>query len=200
MHRIDETRPFISVRIAVLTVSDTRTKKTDKSGPLLVSMIEQAGHEIAERAVAEDDVKAIRRQVKRWIKDKEMDVVITTGGTGFTGRDVTPEAVKPLFEKEIDGFSVLFHMVSYDTVGTSTVQSRACGGSGRGHLYFLPAGVAGRVRGRLERHPRAPIRQSSPPLQLHRDNAATARAAEEDQGSGRSRVISLERLFRQEWS
>ncbi|MGA7546997.1 MAG: molybdenum cofactor biosynthesis protein B [Methyloceanibacter sp.] len=139
MHRIDESRPFISVRIAVLTVSDTRTKKTDKSGPLLVSMIEQAGHKIAERAVAEDDVKAIRRQVKRWIKNKEVDVVITTGGTGFTGRDVTPEAVKPLFEREIDGFSVLFHMVSYDTVGTSTVQSRACAGlAGGTYIFCLP--------------------------------------------------------------
>jgi molybdenum cofactor biosynthesis protein B len=139
MHRIDESRPFIPVRIAVLTVSDTRTKKTDKSGPLLVSMIEQAGHKLAEQATAEDDVKAIRKQVKRWIKDKEVDVVITTGGTGFTGRDVTPEAVKPLFEKEIDGFSVLFHMVSYGTVGTSTVQSRACGGlAGGTYIFCLP--------------------------------------------------------------
>ena len=139
MHRIDESRRFTPVRIAVLTVSDTRTKKTDKSGPLLVSMIEQAGHKLAEQATAEDDVKAIRKQVKRWIKDKEVDVVITTGGTGFTGRDVTPEAVKPLFEKEIDGFSVLFHMVSYGTVGTSTVQSRACGGlAGGTYIFCLP--------------------------------------------------------------
>ena len=96
----------------------------------------------------EDDEKAIRKQVKKWIKDKEIDVVITTGGTGFTGRDVTPEAVKPLFEKEIDGFSALFHMLSYQTVGTSTVQSRACGGLGRRHFYLLPAGIAGRLRGR----------------------------------------------------
>jgi molybdenum cofactor biosynthesis protein B len=143
MHRIDDSRPFIPVRIAVLTVSDTRTKKTDKSGPLLVSMIEQAGHKIAEHAVAADDVKAIRRQVKRWIKDKEVDVVITTGGTGFTGRDVTPEAIKPLFEKEIDGFSVMFHMVSYDTVGTSTVQSRACAGLAWGTYIFCLPGAPG---------------------------------------------------------
>ena len=131
------------MRIAVLTVSDTRTKKTDKSGPLLVSMIEQAGHEVAEHAVVEDDPKAIRKQVKRWIKDPEVDVVITTGGTGFTGRDVTPEAVKPLFEKEIDGFSALFHMLSYQKVGTSTVQSRACGGRRERHLYLLRARFAG---------------------------------------------------------
>ena len=122
MNRIDETRPFIPVRIAVLTVSDTRTQKTDKSGPLLVSLIKEAGHELAEHAIVEDDPKAIRKQVKRWIKDPEVDVVITTGGTGFTGRDVTPEAVKPLFEKEIEGFSALFHMLSYQSVGTSTVQ------------------------------------------------------------------------------
>ena len=105
----------------MLTVSDTRTKKTDKSGPLLVSMINAAGHAVAEHAVVEDNPKAIRKQVKRWIKDPEIDVVITTGGTGFTGRDVTPEAVKPLFEKDIEGFAVLFHMLSYQTVGTSTV-------------------------------------------------------------------------------
>ena len=141
------------MRIAVLTVSDTRTEKTDKSGTLLVSMIKEAGHELAEHAIVEDDPKAIRKQVKRWIKDPEVDVVITTGGTGFTGRDVTPEAVKPLFEKEIDGFSALFHMLSYQKVGTSTVQSRACGGLAERHLYFLRAGLAGRLRGRLERHP-----------------------------------------------
>jgi molybdenum cofactor biosynthesis protein B len=143
MSRIDETRPFIPVRIAVLTVSDTRTKKTDKSGPLLVSMIEEAGHEVAEHAVVEDDVKAIRKQVKRWIKDPNVDAVITTGGTGFTGRDVTPEAVKPLFEKEIEGFSALFHMLSYQTVGTSTVQSRACGGLAEGTYIFCLPGSPG---------------------------------------------------------
>src|SRR6185369_1607473 len=113
MTRFDESRPFIPVRIAVLTISDTRTPKTDKSGPLLASLIKEAGHELAEHAIVEDDPKAIRKQVKRWIKDKQVDVVITTGGTGFTGRDVTPEAVKPLFEKEIDGFAALFHMLSY---------------------------------------------------------------------------------------
>jgi molybdenum cofactor biosynthesis protein B len=127
----------------VLTVSDTRTPKTDKSGPLLVSMIEEAGHEVAEHAIAADDPKQIRKQLKRWIKDPGIDVVITTGGTGFTGRDVTPEAVKPLFEKEIDGFSALFHMLSYEKVGTSTVQSRACGGVTNGTYIFCVPGSPG---------------------------------------------------------
>jgi molybdenum cofactor biosynthesis protein B len=143
MSRIDESRPFVPVRIAVLTVSDTRTQKTDKSGPLLVGMIEEAGHAIAAQAIVADDEKAIRKQVKRWIKDPEMDVVITVGGTGFTGRDVTPEAVKPLFEKEIDGFSALFHMLSYKTVGTSTVQSRACGGVAKDTYIFCLPGSPG---------------------------------------------------------
>jgi molybdenum cofactor biosynthesis protein B len=143
MNRFDESRPFIPVRIAVLTVSDTRTPKTDRSGPLLASLIKEAGHELAEHAIAEDNVKAIRKQVKRWIKDPEVDVVITTGGTGFTGRDVTPEAVRPLFEKEIEGFSVLFHLVSYQSVGTSTVQSRACGGLAEGTYIFCVPGSPG---------------------------------------------------------
>jgi molybdenum cofactor biosynthesis protein B len=143
MSRIDETRPFIPVRIAVLTVSDTRTPKTDRSGTLLANMIQEAGHEVAEHAIVEDDPKAIRKQVKRWIKDPDVDVVITTGGTGFTGRDVTPEAVKPLFEKEIDGFAVLFHMLSYQMVGTSTVQSRACGGVAKGTYIFSVPGSPG---------------------------------------------------------
>ena len=143
MSRIDESRPFIPVRIAILTVSDTRTQKTDKSGPLLARMIGGAGHEVAEHAIVADDPKEIRKQVKRWIKDRNVDVVITTGGTGFTGRDVTPEAVRPLFEKEIEGFSVLFHMLSYQTVGTSTVQSRACGGLAKGTYIFCVPGSPG---------------------------------------------------------
>ncbi len=143
MSRIDESRPFMPVRIAVLTVSDTRTQKTDRSGPLLVGMIEEAGHAIASQAIVADDEKGIRKQVKRWIKDAQVDVVITIGGTGFTGRDVTPEAVKPLFEKEIDGFSALFHMLSYKTVGTSTVQSRACGGVAKGTYIFCLPGSPG---------------------------------------------------------
>ncbi|GFO81006.1 MAG: molybdenum cofactor biosynthesis protein B [Methyloceanibacter sp.] len=145
--RIDHTRPFIPVRIAVLTVSDTRTPKTDKSGPLLAQMIEEAGHTLAGRAVAPDDEKSIRKAVKKWVKAKDIDVVITTGGTGFTGRDVTPEAVRPIFDKEIDGFSVLFHMLSYQTVGTSTIQSRACGGLAKGTLDLLRPRLS-RVRAR----------------------------------------------------
>jgi molybdenum cofactor biosynthesis protein B len=143
MNRIDETRPFIPVSIAVLTVSDTRTEKTDKSGDLLAAMIAEAGHRLAARAIVTDDAKAVRKQVKKWIKDPEIDVVITTGGTGFSERDVTPEALKPLFEKEIDGFSALFHMLSYKTVGTSTVQSRACGGLANGTLIFCVPGSPG---------------------------------------------------------
>ncbi len=143
VNRIDEARTFIPVRIAILTVSDTRTPKTDKSGPLLVSMLQEAGHELAEHAIVEDDPKAIKKQVKRWIKDPEVDVVITTGGTGFSERDQTPEAVKPLFDKEIDGFSALFHMLSYQTVGTSTIQSRACGGLAGGTYIFCVPGSPG---------------------------------------------------------
>ncbi|MGA8692167.1 MAG: molybdenum cofactor biosynthesis protein B [Methyloceanibacter sp.] len=143
MSRIDESLPFIPLRIAVLTVSDTRNAKTDKSGALLASMIEQAGHEVAGQAIVSDDAKKIRKHVKQWIKDPEVDVVITTGGTGFAPRDVTPEAVKPLFEKEIDGFSALFHMLSYQTIGTSTVQSRACGGQAGGTFIFCLPGSPG---------------------------------------------------------
>jgi molybdenum cofactor biosynthesis protein B len=140
---IDESVPFIPVRIAVLTISDTRDEKSDKSGSLLASMIEQAGHQVTVRAIVSDNEKDIRKQVKKWIKDPEIDVVITTGGTGFAKRDVTPEAVKPLFEKEVDGFSALFHMVSFETIGTSTVQSRACGGMANDTFIFCLPGSPG---------------------------------------------------------
>ena len=103
---------------------------------------------------------------------RAVDVVITTGGTGFTGRDVTPEAVKPLFEKEIDGFSTVFHMISFEKVGTSTIQSRACAGLAQGHLHLLPAGLARRLQGRLERHPQVAARQPPSALQFRRDHAA----------------------------
>ena len=143
MNRMDETRPFIPVRIAVLTVSDTRTQKTDKSGPLLVSLIKEAGHELAQHAIVEDDPKAIRKQVKRWIKDKQVDVVITTGGTGFTGRDVTPEAVEPLFEKKMDGFATLFLLVSHAKIGTSAIQTRATAGVANSTYIFCLPGSPG---------------------------------------------------------
>src|SRR5581483_940808 len=121
MPKIDDARPFIPVRIAVLTVSDTRGLEDDKSGTALVEMLRAAGHELADRAIVRDEVAQIADKVRGWIADPSVDVVLTTGGTGFTGRDVTPEAVKPLFEKEIDGFSTIFHMVSFQKVGTSTI-------------------------------------------------------------------------------
>jgi molybdenum cofactor biosynthesis protein B len=143
MARIDESVPFIPLRIAVLTVSDTRDEKDDKSGAVLASMIAEAGHQLADKDIVTDDEKKIRKKVRKWIKDPEVDVVITTGGTGFSARDVTPEAVKPLFEKEIDGFSALFHMLSYATIGTSTVQSRACGGLANETFIFCVPGSPG---------------------------------------------------------
>ncbi len=143
MPRLDETRPFIPVRIAILTMSDTRTLAEDKSGSTLAEMIKDAGHEIADRALVKDNVAQIRAKVQGWIADPTIDVVITTGGTGFTGRDVTPEAVKPLFEKEIDGFSTVFHMISYQKIETSTIQSRACGGVAQGTYIFCLPGSTG---------------------------------------------------------
>ena len=143
MPKIDENRPFIPVRIAVLTMSDTRDLAQDKSGDALVRMLSEDGHQLAGRALVKDDAAAIRRQVEAWIDDPAVDVVITTGGTGFTGRDVTPEAVRPLFEKEIDGFSTVFHMISFEKVCTSTIQSRACAGLARGTYIFCLPGSPG---------------------------------------------------------
>jgi len=143
MAKLDENHPFKPLRIAVLTVSDTRDKATDKSGDTLVSMITNAGHAIAERAIVTDDLGAIRGKVQGWIDDPGVDVVITTGGTGFTRRDVTPEAVKPLFEKEMEGFAVIFHQISFTQVETSTIQSRACGGVAKGTYVFCLPGSPG---------------------------------------------------------
>ena len=143
MPKIDESRPFIPVRIAILTMSDTRTPAEDKSGNTLAELITEAGHAVAGRALVKDDIAEIRAKVQAWIADPDVDVVITTGGTGFTGRDVTPEAVKPLFEKEIDGFSIVFHMLSYQKIETSTVQSRACGGVANGTYIFCLPGSTG---------------------------------------------------------
>lgn len=143
MPRIDEVRPFIPVRIAVLTVSDTRTAADDKSGNTLVELITADGHQIADRAIVRDDIADIQAKVRAWIADPNVDVVITTGGTGFTGRDVTPEAIRPLFEKEIDGFSTVFHMLSFQKIETSTIQSRACGGLTRGTYIFCLPGSPG---------------------------------------------------------
>lgn len=143
MSRIDESRPFIPVGIAVLTVSDTRSLSDDKSGDTLVARIEEAGHRLVARAIVKDDKTAIRDQVETWTKTPEMDVVITTGGTGFTGRDVTPEALEPLFEKRMDGFSEVFHRISYDKIGTSTIQSRATGGVANATFIFVLPGSPG---------------------------------------------------------
>jgi len=143
MTKIDATRPFIAINIAVLAVSDTRTLETDKSGDRLVGMITGAGHTVCDRAIVPDDEEALQAKVSSWIGDAGVDVVITTGGTGFTGRDITPESLQPLFEKHIDGFSTVFHMISYQKIETSTVQSRACAGSANGTFIFCLPGSPG---------------------------------------------------------
>ena len=139
MDRIDESRPFIPVSFAVLTVSDTRSLEEDRSGSTLAARIEEAGHKLADRAIVTDDVEKIMGQVMSWVAREDIDAVITTGGTGFTGRDVTPEAVSPLFEKHMDGFSTLFHAISREKIGTSTIQSRATAGLiGTTFVFVLP--------------------------------------------------------------
>ena len=139
MPGIDETRQFVPLMNAVLTVSDTRELADDKSGNTLIERIRAAGHKLAERAIVKDDVRAIRQRVKAWIADKFIDVVITTGGTGFTGRDVTPEAIEPLFEKRMDGFAALFLMVSFQKIGTSAIQTRATAGvAGATYIFCVP--------------------------------------------------------------
>ena len=143
MAQLDETKPFIPVGIAVLTVSDTRTPGTDRSGDTLAARIAEAGHRLAARAIVTDDIAEIRAQVEAWTREEAIDVVITTGGTGFTGRDVTPEALEPIFEKRMDGFSEVFHRISYDKIGTSTIQSRATGGVLNATFVFVLPGSPG---------------------------------------------------------
>jgi molybdopterin adenylyltransferase len=143
MAKLDETYPFTPLGIAVLTVSDTRDLASDKSGDVLAGRITEAGHKLAERAIVADDRGAIRAKVESWIASPGVDVVITTGGTGFTARDVTPEAIRPLLEKEMEGFAVLFHMISFEQVETSTIQSRACGGVAKGTYIFCLPGSPG---------------------------------------------------------
>ncbi|MEJ2623082.1 MAG: molybdenum cofactor biosynthesis protein B [Pseudolabrys sp.] len=143
MPGIDESKQFVPLKIAVLTVSDTRALADDKSGQTLVDRLQAAGHQLADRAIVKDEVEAIRAQVKKWIDDKAIDVVISTGGTGFTGRDVTPEAVEPLFEKRMDGFATLFLMVSYGKIGTSAIQTRATAGVANATYVFCVPGSPG---------------------------------------------------------
>lgn len=144
--KIDESRPFVPVTFAVLAVSDTRTLETDTSGALLTELIEACGHRVLERAVVADDRAAIAYKVEGWAANEDIDVVLTTGGTGFSGRDVTPEAIEPLFTKRMDGFSVLFHQYSATTIGTSTIQSRATAGLVGSTFVFCLPGSRGACR------------------------------------------------------
>jgi molybdopterin adenylyltransferase len=146
MPKLDESRPFVPVRIAILTVSDTRDQASDTSGRTLAEMITAADHVLADHAIVIDDVPRIRARVLSWIADPEIDVIITTGGTGFTGRDVTPDALRPLFEKEIEGFSTVFHLLSFQKIGTSTIQSRACAGLANATYIFCLPGSPGACR------------------------------------------------------
>jgi len=139
MPGVDERKEFVPLKMAVLTISDSRSLKEDKSGAVLVQRIVAAGHLATERSIVPDDIEAIRTKVKAWIADPAIDVIITTGGTGFTGRDVTPEAVEPLFEKKMDAFSVLFLVVSFPKIGTAAIQSRATAGvAGGTYIFCLP--------------------------------------------------------------
>jgi len=143
---IDETRAFVPVRIAVLTVSDTRGPDDDRSGDTLVQRIEAAGHIVADRSIVRDDSDLIVARLHAWIDDEQIDCVISTGGTGVTGRDVTPEAFARVWDKEIPGFGELFRWLSYQTIGTSTIQSRATAGVARGTYLFALPGSTGAVK------------------------------------------------------
>ncbi len=146
MAQIDDNRPFLPVNIAVLTVSDSRVEADDKSGRTLVERITEAGHNVADRKIVRDDTEAIIAQLRTWIADSKIDAVISTGGTGLTGRDVTPEAFEAVYEKEIAGFGELFRMISYRKIDTSTMQSRATGGVAGGTYLFALPGSPGACR------------------------------------------------------
>jgi molybdenum cofactor biosynthesis protein B len=146
MAGIDESLIFYPLRIALLTVSDSRTEETDKSGALLAERLIDAGHELAGKAIVLDEIEAIRGQVQAWVDDEGIDLIISTGGTGFAPREVTPEAVKPLFRREMDGFSILFHQASFGTVGFSTLQSRAFAGQVDDTFLFCLPGSTGACR------------------------------------------------------
>jgi molybdenum cofactor biosynthesis protein B len=141
-----DARQFIPVRIAILTISDTRTLEDDKSGQTLCDRVTAAGHLLSARKIVKDDVRAIRHVVRDWTNRSDIDAIISTGGTGLTGRDVTIEAMRPLFEKEIEGFGTLFHMVSFPKIGTSTIQSRATAGVMKGKYIFCLPGSPGACR------------------------------------------------------
>ena len=143
---IDETLTFYPLHIAVLTISDSRDETSDKSGLLLAERITAAGHKFFGKAIVQDEIDRIRAQVRMWVDDESVDVIISTGGTGFAPRDVTPEAVKPLFRREMDGFSILFHQASYGTVGFSTLQSRAFAGQVDDTFVFCLPGSTGACR------------------------------------------------------
>lgn len=146
MPEIDESLTFHPLRIAILTISDTRDETTDRSGALLVERLTAAGHGLAGKEIVADDVPAIQAQVRTWIEDPDVDIVITTGGTGFAPRDVTPEAVRPLCRREMDGFAILFHQASLGTVGVSTLQSRAFAGQAGDTFVFCLPGSTGACR------------------------------------------------------
>ena len=146
MAGIDDNLTFYPLRIAVLTISDTRTEETDKSGRLIAERLMTAGHELAGKAIVRDEVDAIETQTRVWVDDENVDVIISTGGTGFAPRDVTPEAVKPMFRREMDGFSALFHQASFGTVGFSTLQSRAFAGQIDDTFMFCLPGSTGACR------------------------------------------------------
>ena len=146
MPGIDESLTFHPLRIAVLTVSDTRTEETDTSGRTLAERLTSAGHVLEGKRIVTDDVEAIRQQVRAWVADPDIDLILTTGGTGFAPRDVTPEAVKPLFRREMDGFSVVFHQASLGTVGVATLQSRAFAGQVEDTFIFCLPGSTGACR------------------------------------------------------
>ena len=146
MNDASNSRDFIALNIAVLTVSDSRTKKTDKSGPLLIERLESAGHRLAEHSLVKDDIYAIRAVISRWIADANVQVVLSTGGTGVTGRDGTPEAIEPLLDKTIAGFGEIFRMLSYQQIKTSTIQSRALAGVANATYLFCLPGSSGACR------------------------------------------------------
>jgi molybdopterin adenylyltransferase len=180
MVRLDETRPFLPVNIAILTVSDTRGPADDKSGQTLADLVTKDGHRVAARVIVRDEIAAIVGQLRAWIADPNIDVVISTGGTGVTGRDVTPEAFQQVYEKEIEGFGELFRWLSYEKVKTSTIQSRATGGvAGGTYLFALPGspgacrdGWEGILRAQLDnRHRPCNLVELMPRLQEHLKSA-----------------------------